>query len=173
MIQVLARKALQFRNPNQVLVNKQAKLGENDQVNITTKLEEAFCRVPPNVVTLVPDWVKTDPIFEWCVADGTLMEVVVNPLSKGVGSKKIDPVTQQQVDLQAKGQQQAEVQQSEAEKAEKEKEKAALKEKLAKMSKQELIDYAFQEHDMELGPALTKADLLSAIEEAQKEKEAA
>jgi hypothetical protein len=157
MIQVLARKAIQFRNPNKALVNKQAKLGESNQV-MTTKLEEAFVRVIPDKVTLVPDWVKEDDMFKWCVADGTLMEIVVN--SSVPGS-----------DLQAKGQQQVADNQSKEEKAASDEAKAELAEKLKGMSKAELIDYAFENHDMELGPAMTKVDILQAIEKAQEDKE--
>ena len=118
MIQVLARKAIQFRNPNKALVNKQAKIGESNQVSMTTKLEDAFCRVIPDKVTLVPDWVKLDPIFDWCVKDGTLMEIVVNPSVPGS-------------DLQAKGQAQIAANQSAEDKAAAEKAKADLKAKLA------------------------------------------
>jgi hypothetical protein len=155
MIQVLARKAIQFRNPNAALVNKQAKLGESDQIKLSTKLEEAFCRIIPDKVTAVPDWVKTDPIFDWCVKDGTLMEIVVN---------KSAPVS----DLQAKGQQQLGDQKTEADKEAHEKAVADLKAKLAKMNKQELIDYAFENHDMDLSQAMNKQDILAAIEEARK-----
>jgi len=164
MIQVLARKAIQFRNPNKALLEKGAKPGElgggGDQAHITAKLEEAFCRVLPGVVTRVPDWVKTDPVFDWCVEDGTLMEIVVNPTLKGAAA-----------DLSAKGQQQVAAEQSEADKAAAEKAKADLHEKLEHMTKAELIDYAFQNHDMELSPAMKNEDLRAAIKEAIEEKE--
>jgi hypothetical protein len=246
MIQVLARKALQFANPNKALVNKKAQLGQPDQINMTTKLEEAFCRVKPNVVTAVPDWVKEDPIFNWCVADGDLMEVVVNskgargvdpvtgrqrqpvagsqqigdenyPETEGVdsGDRRIDPITgrqvgtqrtevvsdarnkavdinpksQQQVEndqmgvdraaqtkvdnLQARGQQQVAAQETQAKKAAHDKAVAQLDEKLHKMNKQQLLDYASENHDLELGPSLTKEDILTEIQKAQKEEGAA
>jgi hypothetical protein len=159
MIQVLSKKALQFRNPDKALINKKATLGQPNQIN-TTKLEEAFCRVPPNVVTRVPDWVKTDPIFDWSVADGDLMEIVVNPGAPAKG-----------VNLQSQGQQQVNDQKTKDEEAEAAKEKAALHEKLAAMNKQQLIDYAAENHDLELGAALKKEDILAAIHEAEAEKE--
>jgi hypothetical protein len=159
MIQVLSRKAIQFRNPNAVLVNPKAKLGESDQVKTATKLEEAFCRIIPNVVTPVPDWVKTDPIFGWCVQDGSLMEIVTQP-NVAVN------------DLQAAGQQQI----AEADKAVQDQkaiqEKEALHEKLAKMTKQDLIDYAFENHDMELSSAMRKEDIVEAIKKAMEEASA-
>lgn len=166
MIQVMARKSFQFRNPNKALLNKAAKLGEVAQTQtsatITQKLDEAFCRVPPNVVTRVPDWVKTDPVWDWGVKDGDIMEIAT-------------PVSLKGADLQAKGQQQIVAKQSEEDKAAEEKAKTELHEKLMAMKKEELVDYAFQEHDMELSPAMKKDDLIAAIKEAivEKEKEAA
>src|ERR1700757_3728817 len=137
MIQVLSKKAIQFRNPNKSLVNKAAKLGEPNQIQMTTKLEEAYCRVLPDVVTVVPDWVKTDPVFDWHVKDGTLMEIMTPVQSKGA-------------DLQARGQQQISDEEKKAAKKKAAEEKAALHEKLEAMTKQELLDYASEKHQMEL-----------------------
>lgn len=160
MISILAKKALQFRNPNKSLVNKEAKLGESNQVSTTTKLEEAFCRVIPNKVTAVPDWVKTDPIFDWCVKEGSLMQIVT-------------PVSSSGDDLQSQGQQQLADNAATAKKAEAEKAHADLLESLEKMTKAELIQYASETHDLDLPPSMTKVDLLSTIQEAMKAKDAA
>ena len=54
MIRVISKKSLQF------------------------KLQSAPCSidaqvsVSPGKVTSLPDWVQEDPIYGWCVADGTL-----------------------------------------------------------------------------------------------------
>lgn len=159
MIQVLSRKALQFRHPSKSLVNKQAKLGESNQI-MTTKLEEAFIRILPNQVTLVPDWVKSDPIFDWSVKDGTLMEIKTSS-STTVG------------DLQAEGQQQLQDQKNSDEAATKQKVHDDLVAKLKGMKKEELIEYASENHDLELGPAMKKEDIVAAIHEAMAKDQAA
>jgi hypothetical protein len=160
MIQVLTTKNIRFKHPNNFLINPKAKLGESDQVKISTKYEDVYVTVLPGKVTAVPDWVRQDVMFEWCVKEGSLMEIAM-------------PVSAPGVNLQAQGQQQIAQNEAAAAKEASEKAHAELLAKLEKMTKQELIDYAFQNHDMELSPAMTKSDLLNTIQEAMKAVEAA
>jgi hypothetical protein len=160
MIQVLTTKTIRFKNPNNFLVNPKSRLGESDQVKISSKYEDVYVTVLKDKVTAVPDWVKTDSIWDWCVKDGSLMEIAVSVSSPGA-------------DLQAKGQQQLAQADADAAKAAKEKAQAELLDKLQKMTKLELIQYAFDNHDVELSPAMTKGDILATIHEAMKQVEAA
>lgn len=58
MISVIAKKTLQFRNPDNA---------------------EETVKVQPMVFTTIPDWVTTDPMYEWAKASGTLQVAAGEP----------------------------------------------------------------------------------------------
>ena len=154
MIQILCKKAFRFKHPGKSMLQvEQLVDGQTRQTESGQKFEDVYVEVRPNVLSAVPDWVKTDKIWEWGTKDGDILEVATKSPAVAEAQRKQED--------EARATEEAVAEEQEEEK----------KANLGRMTKVELLKYASDKFELELSPALTKEGILSAIADAEKEDE--
>lgn len=161
MISIIAKSSYAFRNPNKdadVLISG---IGDSNR----PRLEDAMytCKAAPNEIQQAPDWIKGDPTaklpggeikrtnaMHWANAQKDWAA------GKGFGILEVQPVATVPVAAKA-GQQPVKF-------------VPKTKEELAVMTKDELVAYAEEEHDLELDGKEKKDDLVDAIHAEEQKK---